>query len=314
MAYTNSPLASLRHVSPNRSSPRERAIDRISIHCVVGQCFAETLGNVFAPVSKGASCNYGVGCDGEIILVVEEKDRSWCTSSPSNDSRAVTVEVASDTFEPYAVRTKAYEALLDLVTDICRRNGKTKLLWFGEKERSLAYVPKETEMVMTVHRWFENKSCPGAYLFERHGAIAEEVNRRLRGEPAQEVPPAPLPDTKHLYRVRRAWADAASQKGAFSVLENAKKCAKENHGYTVFDESGAAVFDPGFQPYTVRTVCDVLNIRNAPTTAGRITGQIRDKRLYTVTEEADGAGSEKGWGRLKSGAGWIALDWVTRAE
>lgn len=45
-----------------------------------------------------------------------------------------------------------------------------------------------------------------------------------------------------MYRVRRSWADAASQKGAFRVLDYAKLCADENAGYSVFDESGKAVY------------------------------------------------------------------------
>ena len=94
----------------------------------------------------------------------------------------MTIETASDNKHPYAVTEKAYAALLDLVTDICRRNGAKRLLWFADKERSLAYEPQDGEMVMTVHRWFANKSCPGDYLYERHGAIATEVTKRLSEE------------------------------------------------------------------------------------------------------------------------------------
>lgn len=97
-------------------------------------------------------------------MYVEEKDRSWCTSSAANDNRAVTIEVASDTTDPYAVTSAAYAGLLNLVTDICKRNGKNKVVWFGDKAKTLAYTPKSNEMVLTVHRWFANKSCPGNYL------------------------------------------------------------------------------------------------------------------------------------------------------
>ena len=70
----------------------------------------------------------GVGVDGRIGMYVEEKNRSWCTSSAANDHRAITIEVASDTTEPYAVRDNVFAALLDLVTDICKRNGIKKLV------------------------------------------------------------------------------------------------------------------------------------------------------------------------------------------
>lgn len=179
VVMSNSSLVSYTKISPNKSSPRNHSIDRISIHCVVGQCSVETLGNIFAPTSRQASSNYGIGLDGKIGMYVEEKDRSWCTSSSSNDNRAVTIEVASDTYDPYKVTDAAYASLLDLVTDICKRNGKTKIIWFGDKEKTLSYTPKPNEMVMTVHRWFANKSCPGDYLYNKHPEIAAEVNRRL---------------------------------------------------------------------------------------------------------------------------------------
>ena len=178
---SNSSLVAYTKISPNRTSPRNNVIDRISIHCVVGQCSIETLGSIFAPSSRQASSNYGVGYDGRIGMYVEEKDRSWCTSSAANDNRAVTIEVASDTYEPYKVTDAAYSGLLDLVTDICRRNGKSKLVWFGDKDKTLAYSPKSNEMVLTVHRWFAKKSCPGNYLYNLHPSIVSEVNRRLKG-------------------------------------------------------------------------------------------------------------------------------------
>lgn len=179
---SNSPLASVTQISPNRSSPRNHKIDRITIHCFVGQVTARRGCEVFLPATKKASCNYVIGYDGSIGLCVDEGDRSWCSSSSANDNRAVTIETASDNRAPYAVTEKAYSALLDLVTDICRRNGAKKLLWFGDKDKALSYTPKDGEMVMTVHRWFANKSCPGDYLYERHGEIAAEVTRRLEEE------------------------------------------------------------------------------------------------------------------------------------
>lgn len=176
MAFTNSPLANYTKISPNRTKNRNHAIDTITIHCVVGQCSVETLGNIFYPSTRQASSNYGVGYDGKIGMYCEEKDRSWCTSSASNDHRAITIEVASDTTEPYAVNAKAYAALLDLVTDICKRNGIKKLVWSTNKNDRVNHL---NGCNMTVHRDYANKSCPGKYLYDRHGEIAAEVNKRL---------------------------------------------------------------------------------------------------------------------------------------
>lgn len=173
---SNSPLVDYTRISPNKNSPRNHKIDTITIHCVVGQCTVETMGNIFAPTSRQASSNYGVGTDGKIGMYVEEKDRSWCSSNAANDNRAVTIEVASDTKHPYAVNDRAFAALLDRVTDICKRNGIKKLVWSTKKADR---VNHKNGCNMTVHRDYANKSCPGDYLYNRHGEIAAEVNRRL---------------------------------------------------------------------------------------------------------------------------------------
>jgi hypothetical protein len=167
--------------SPNHSGKRIYPLSRVSVHCVVGQTSAESLGYLFADPGFEASSNYGIGYDGKIGQYLPESYRSWCTSSYDNDNRAITIEVASDTFEPYKVTDAAYKALIKLLVDICRRNGKKKLLWFGDKNKSLSYSPKSDELVMTVHRWFANKSCPGEYLYNRHQMIAAEVTKQLEG-------------------------------------------------------------------------------------------------------------------------------------
>ena len=126
--------------------------------------------------------------DGRVGLYVEEKNRSWCTSSNENDQRAVTIECASGKVEPYAMNEVVYDRLIDLCVDICQRNGKKKLLWFGDKDKSLSYQPKEDEMLITVHRWFANKSCPGNWLYARLGDLAAKVTARLSGGEAEAIP------------------------------------------------------------------------------------------------------------------------------
>ena len=261
---SNSSLATYTLISPNKNSPRNHRIDTISIHCFVGQVTAKRGCEVFQPTSKEASCNYVVGYDGSIGLCVDEGDRSWCTSSASNDHRAVTIETASDNKEPYAVTDKAYAALLNLVTDICRRNGAKKMLWFGDKAKTLAYTPKAGEMVMTVHRWFANKSCPGNYLYNLHGEIAAEVTKRLSGGSSSATTPS------------------AGTSGGSQTAVN----------------------------YTVKVTATNLNIRSGPGTNYGTKGTIKPG-VYTIVAEADGSGASK-WGKLKSGAGWISLDYATK--
>ena len=172
-------MVAYKKLSPNHSGQRTHSIDRITPHCVVGQCTAEGLGDWFAKSSTKASSNYGIDKDGRVGLYVEEKNRSWCSSSNANDQRAVTIECASDTSEPYVFREVVYQKLIVLCVDICKRNGKKKLLWFGDKEKTLNYSPKADEMVLTVHRWFANKSCPGNWLYARMGDLAEKVTAQL---------------------------------------------------------------------------------------------------------------------------------------
>lgn len=308
MGYTNSSLVSYTKLSPNHSGQRKHSIDRITPHCVVGQLSAESICACF-PAGREASCNYGIGTDGRVSLCVEEKNRSWCSSSNANDQRAVTIECASDRTELYAMNSKVYDSLVRLCTDICRRNGKKKLLWFGDKNQTLNYNPKPDEMVLTVHRWFANKSCPGDWLYNRLGDLAAKVTAALGGNTQ-----TPTADSTVWYRVRKTWADAKSQLGAYKELANAKTCVDKHPGYSVFDVNGVNIYTSNTTtsavPYKVRVSISDLNIRKGPGTNYARTQYI-PVGTYTIVEEADGRGAFK-WGRLKSGAGWISLDYCKR--
>ena len=265
---SNSPLATYTRITKNKTSPRNHAIDTITIHCIVGQWTAKQGCDYFATTDRQCSANYVVGKDGSIGLSVDEKDRSWCSSNGTNDNRAITIEVASDTTHPYAVTAKAYAALLDLVTDICKRNGIKKLVWSTNKNDR---VNHRNGCNMTVHRDFANKACPGEYLYSRHGEIAAEVNRRLQG---------------------------ASNGGGVVVTPPAAE--KPTGGTT-----GATV-----TPYHVRVKITNLNIRKGPGTNYGATGYTQPG-IYTIVAESTGKGASK-WGKLKSGAGWISLDYATK--
>lgn len=483
MAYTNSSLVTYKNISKNKTSPRNHAIDTITIHCIVGQWTAKQGCDYFATTDRECSSNYIVGKDGSIGLSVAEKDRSWCSSSSSNDHRAITIEVASDTSAPYAVTDEAYNALITLCADICKRNGINQLLWKADKSL-IGQVDKQN---MSVHRWFANKSCPGDYLYERHGDIAAAVNKLLvtnTGMQASDfkdldykdiiakVGPLFTTDQKNTgvlasvslaqfilesgygkselalnanncfgmkkslsgntwngsswdgisiytketkeqnadgsyetitadfrmytsvefsiadhsayllgakngtklrydgikgitdykavaqllkdggyatsltyvdklcsiietwnltqydviaitptttyYRVRKTWSDAKSQLGAYKVLANAKKIADANPGYYVFDDAGTAVY-PTTQisqttalPYLVNVSIKDLNIRSGPGTNYGRTGSFTCIGTFTIVEVKAGQGATAGWGKLKSGAGWISLDYAKR--
>ena len=207
---SNSSLISCTVLSPNHSGKRTMPIDRISIHCMAGNLSVESCGSLFSKTTRQASSNYGIGSDGRIGLYVDEANRSWCTSFSANDQRAITIEVANTVAaHPWPVSDKAYDALIKLCVDICKRNGKNKLVWFPDKDTALAYEPKAGEMLLTVHRWFAAKACPGDDLFNDHPDIVTKVNAQLGA-----TTDTPATESSTLYRV---------QVGAYSVKSNADK-------------------------------------------------------------------------------------------
>lgn len=214
MTYTNSDLITYKNISKHKTVNRTHNIDTITIHCFVGQVTAKQGCDFFANTPKECSANYVVGFDGSIGLSVEEKDRSWCSSNRENDMRAITIEVASGTSEPYSVTEQAYNALINLLVDVCKRNNIKQLLWKNDKSL-IGQVDKQN---MTVHRWFANKSCPGTYLFNGMSKIANSVNAKLNKENNKN---------NTIYRV---------QVGAFSVYENAVRLCDEfkKNGYDCF--------------------------------------------------------------------------------
>lgn len=311
---SNSSLVSVTKISPNKTSPRNHAIDTITIHCYVGQVSVESGLNYLAQPGTKASANYVIGKDGRIGLGVDEKDRSWCTSSASNDHRAITIECASDTTSPYAINDAVYASLIKLCADICKRNGIKELKWKGDK----SLIGNVSKQNMTVHRWFANKACPGDYIYSRLGQIADEVNAILN-------PPVVEEDTKTMYRVRKSWNDAKTQVGAYKVLENAKKAADKNPGYNVYDEKGKKVYpeDAPAKAETETVMADLyrvdipnLNIRKGPSTDDPATGKFTGVGTFTIVEIQNGKGSKSGWGLLKSYKsgrdGWISLDFAKK--
>ena len=225
---SNSSLVNMTMLSPNHSGHRNQPITKIAIHHTAGAISAATIGQIFRPTSRQASCNYGIGNDNKIVLCVDEANRSWCTSSSWCDNRAVTIEVAnSANGGNWPVSDRTLATLIDLVTDICRRNGIRNCTYTGGKDG-----------VLQKHEWYANTNCPGPYLGSKFSYIASEVNKRLSGNSSSSGGTS----TSSLYRVRKSWSDSKSQKGAFRDFDNAKKCANANVGYKVFDASGNEVY------------------------------------------------------------------------
>ena len=331
MVFTNSKLVNYTRISPNRTNNRNHSIDTISIHCVVGQCSVETLGSIFADTSKQASSNYGIGYDGRIGMYVEEKDRSWCTSSASNDHRAITIEVASDTTYPYAVNDIAYKALINLLVDICKRNNIKELKWKGDKSL-IGQIDKQN---MTVHRWFANKSCPGDYLYKRHGQIASEVNTKLNKN-SSESKTNETASTKTIkvgdvvsivnnatyyngesiptWVIKKQWIvrEVSGNRAVIDKSTDGKNAINSPVNVKYLKPINTNSNSNTNKSFMVRIDIPYLNIRKGPGTNYARTGAFTGKGIFTIIETRNGEGSNSGWGRLKSGAGWISLDYANR--
>lgn len=282
---SNSNLVDLVSYSPNHSGRRENPITKIAIHHTAGVLTAAGIGSVFKSTSRKASCNYGIGNDNKVVLVVDECNRAWTTSSSWCDNRAVTIEVSNCQYGGnWIVSDRVLNTLIDLVTDICRRNGIKNCTYTGWKDG-----------VLQMHKWYASTSCPGPYLASKFTYIAQEVNKRLRGGKSTS--------SSNLYRVRKSWSDSKSQKGAFKNLNSAIDLAKKN-GYKVFDSNGTQVYpevkktssssstSPKFiknENWTGITL-DVCNVRSAPNTRAEIVAQYQKNKPINYDQVWEGDG------------------------
>lgn len=254
---SNSNLVELVGLSPFNYGTRTRPITRITPHCIVGSFALERLPLLFD--DEYCSCNYAISGDGRVALIVDESMGAWCSSDYDNDDMAVTIECSSGAMEPYTFDNAVYETLANLTADIMRRNGLNSLVYISDKNKALSYNLKPGECLLTLHRWFAAKACPGNWFVEKAPDFARYVNEKLGTEWN-----APIPETVSLYKVQVGafkeeknaigfvaklqldgydafyFKDADSlykvQIGAFKELSNAEKLASKAKlsGYNVF--------------------------------------------------------------------------------
>lgn len=171
MMYTN--------ITPNKSSRNGCAVDRLTIHCMAGHMTAKACADYFAKSSTQASANYCIGSDGEVAISCPPEYRSWCSSNGDNDRRAITIEVSSDNKHPYIFDSKALDTLMEFVPNVMKMYNKDTLVYIPDKDKALAYQPKPNEMLLTFHRWFKNKACPGDWWMGMQDAFVNEINKKF---------------------------------------------------------------------------------------------------------------------------------------
>lgn len=319
---SNSSLATYTKLSPNCTKPRNRAIDTVTVHCTAGNKdnTAKQIANIstFTEYSTdNASCNYAVGGDGSCALIVDEANRSWCSSSPTNDHRAITIEVASN-ISGSEVNLAAYATLIKLLADICYRNNISKLIWSNNKSTR---VKHSNGCNMTVHRDYANKSCPGEWLYSRMGQIATDVNNLLGSSTNTTVTSNDVVRAGDIVKIASAatyyngkavptrvknkqWI-ISSVSGDRAIL-GASTDGQNNICSPINTSFLTVVASDTFSVYKVKVTADELNIRSGPSTSYAAVGSIKDKGIYTIVDEC------AGWGKLKSGAGWISLSYTVK--
>lgn len=177
MSNVISPLCSYTNLT-TKCNPRKNGlkdIDTITIHMYVGQVTAKSGVDYFKNNGKNNSVNYVVGHDGSIGCSVPEECRAWTTGSRENDYRAITIETACDKTAPYMITEAAYRSLVALCADIAGRYELDGLRWKNDK----SLIGQTDKQNLTLHKWFENTSCPGEDIISRLPKLVDAVNTIL---------------------------------------------------------------------------------------------------------------------------------------
>lgn len=307
MAFTNSSLVSYTRISPNRNSPRNQAITKITIHHMAGIMSVEEFGALVANAGRQMSANYAIGNDGRIGLFCPESDRSWCSSSAWNDNRAVTIEVSNSAYgdaSGWPIGEKAYASLIKLCVDICKRNNIQKLEFTGNQNGSLTY-----------HYMFAATACPGPWIKAHTDDICKRVNAQLTPAPSsgasgtfQKGDLVKLKSNAKYYDggAIPAWVLQMnwyidSINGDRAVLGK-----DENGGYDIQSpvKTSDLIMVKSVTPAPTGTLVKLekgTSIYDSP--GGVITSSVSVTTNYTITEE-----KTVRYGRLKSGAGWVKLN------
>lgn len=274
------------------------------------------------------------GNDGTVYQTLPWNHRGWHCASGKNGSGNNThigVEMCepacikytggstftcSDLATAKAVAKRTYGTAVELFTMLCKEYGLNPtaddvIIRHAEgHKRGIASNHGDPE-----HLW--NQLGMG-YTMD---GFRRDVKAALAGESKEEVMIKEETDQKW-YRVRKTWTDAKTQKGAYKVLKNAKACADKNEGYSVFDWNGTKVYPDEDKAdvttnaekrvsYRVRVSIKNLNIRKGPGTDYDKIGKYTGIGVFTIAAESEGEGATK-WGKLKSGAGWISLDFAEK--
>ena len=318
MAFTNSPLVVYTRISPNRTSPRNQPITKITVHHMAGVCSVEDFGNIVAPTSRQMSANYAIGNDGRIGLFCPEADRSWCSSSPMNDHRAITIEVSNSSVGgDWPIGTKAYNSLIKLCVDICKRNGIKKLYFDGTPNGSL-----------TFHYMFASTACPGPWMKNHANDLCNKVNAQLNSVTTNPTPAPTQPTTPSTSKTSFKVGDlvkinngaryytgggipqwVVNEKWYISSISGDRAVLGLNEAKNRNIQSPINTKDitlvktvSTFQEYTKSFKASEPIYESA---GGRMVGTMGATGVYTIIDEKVSGSAT--FGKLKSGRGWVVV-------
>jgi hypothetical protein len=274
------------HYSTGRSGAK---VNKIVIHHMAGTNY-DIVPSIWQ--TREASAHYGIGKNGEIRAYVDENNTAWHAGNWNANISSIGIEHCNSTGSPnWGINQATIDASAKLCADIAKRYGLGKLV-----------VNKN----IFPHSYFSSTACPGVLLGKLQ-YIADKANAINNGC-GSSTPSAP---TSGLYRVRKTWADAKSQVGAFKDLANAKKCADQNKGYTVYDANGKSVYTSGggsTSTATKKLVVQVngLNVRNKPSLSGKVVGTYNKGATWTLPK-SEKMTIEDGWVWARCPIGYVAV-------
>lgn len=311
--------------NPCYTAGRKITVKGLMLHSVgCPQPKASVFINSWNSPSYDNACVHGFidGNDGTVYQTLPWNHRGWHCGASGNNTH-IGVEMCepacirytsganftcSDLATAKAVAKRTYETAVELFAMLCKQYG----------------LNPTADGVIVSHREGHSRGIASNHGDPEHlwtqlgmGYTMDGFRKAVKAKMAGTSSGGAGEQTQQMYRVRKSWADVASQKGAFRVISNAKKCADENPGYSVYDASGKAVYTNGdiFSPYLVQVTIADLNIRKGPGTNYGTTGKFTGKGIFTIVEEANGPGASR-WGLLKSYQknrdGWISLDYGKR--
>lgn len=298
---------------------------------------AQPRADVFFNLMDTASAGWGVNAilgdfhegEGKIILTLKPETKPWGCGSGSKgswNSSKVQWEICEPAGHTYAGGTMInYNVAKN--QEYFDRMWKMVVAWnvymadyfgypvTGISDHSESYKAGYGSNHSDVMQWWPKH---GKSMDALRAEVAAILGAPNGAPPSNPAPGTPDISNTGLYRVRKTWSDISSQLGAYASLANAKNTCDAHPGYSVFDSTGKAIYPtssssaPTFHEYPVRIATHDLRIRKGPGTNYDWIGHYTGVGMFTIVEEAQGQGSTKGWGKLKSGAGWVSLDYCNK--